>query len=76
MSMPESPQSFLECELRQAREGQVLRVAGESFAVVATYRRRRVVHLDLEAEDGAHATLIGVPRARVRLRKGAVPPLP
>lgn len=75
MSIPDSPQPFLECELRQAHEGQVLRVAGESFAVVAKYRRRRVVHLDLEAGDGAHATLIGVPRARVRLREGVAPPL-
>lgn len=76
MSLPESPQPFQERELRQAHEGHVLRVAGESFAVVAKYRQRRVVHLDLEAEDGAHATLIGVPRARIRLCEGAAPPLP
>ena len=52
MSEPETPQPFIEYELRQAHEGQVLRIAGESFAVVAKHRRRRTVRLDLEAEDG------------------------
>lgn len=75
MSEPETPQPFIEYELRQAHEGQVLRIAGESFAVVAKHRRRRTVRLDLKAEDGAHATLIGVPAARVRLREGASPTL-
>jgi hypothetical protein len=76
MTQPESPRPFRACELRLAHEGQVLRVAGECFTVLAKGRRRRVVRLDLEAEDGAHATLIGVPQARVRLREGEAAPFP
>jgi hypothetical protein len=76
MTQPESPRPFRACELRLAHEGQALRVAGECFTVLAKGRRRRVVRLDLEAEDGAHATLIGVPQARVRLREGEAAPLP
>lgn len=71
MSEPETHQLFNEYELRQAHEGQVFRIAGESFAVVAKHRRRRTDRFELEAEDGSHATLIGVPAARVTLREGA-----
>lgn len=61
------PQPLVKQRLRELREGQVLRLADDSFAVVATHRQRRLVHVYLESEDGASATLIGVPGARVRL---------
>jgi hypothetical protein len=64
-------QHFVEHKLRDVLEGQILRLADASFAVVAKQRRRRLVHLDLEADDGSCATLIGVPGARVRLREEA-----
>lgn len=60
---------FVEHSLREVREGQVLKLAGSRFAVLAKERRRRLVHLDLKAEDGGRATLIGVPGARVTLRE-------
>lgn len=60
---------FVEHSLREVREGHILNLAGSRFAVLAKERRRRLVLLDLEAEDGGHASLIGVPAARVRLRE-------
>ena len=61
------PQSFNECKLRKVLEGQILRLAdADFFAVVAKRRRDRLVHLDLEADDGTRVTLIGVPGARFR----------
>jgi hypothetical protein len=60
---------FVKYRLRDVLEGQVLRLAGSNFSVVAKRRRDRLVHLDLEADDQASATLIGVPGARVRLRE-------
>jgi hypothetical protein len=62
--------SALEHSLREVREGQVLKLAGSRFTVLAQERRHRLVHLDLEAEGGGQATLIGVPGARVRLSEG------
>lgn len=62
--------SFLEHSLREVREGQVLKLAGSHFTVLTQERRHRLVHLNLEAEGGGQATLIGVPGARVRLREG------
>jgi hypothetical protein len=73
MTKPASPQSFDERKLRKVLEGQVLRLADASFAVVAKHHQDRLIHLDLAAEDGTRATLIGVPRARVRLREEATP---
>jgi hypothetical protein len=67
------PLSLVQYRLWEVREGQILRLAGSSFAVVAKHRRHRLVHLDLEADDGAHATLIGVPGALVRLGEKATP---
>ncbi|MFE4229336.1 hypothetical protein ACFRJ8_15785 [Arthrobacter sp. NPDC056886] len=60
---------FVKYRLRDVLEGQVLRLAGTNFSVVAKRRRDRLVHLDLESDDQASATLIGIPGARVRLRE-------
>ena len=60
---------FVTCRLREVRGGQVLHLTGSRFAVLTKERRRRLVHLLREAEDGAHATLIGVPGARVGVFK-------
>jgi hypothetical protein len=65
--------SFVGRKLREVREGQILKLAGARFAVVATQRQPRLIQLDLEAEDGAPATLLGVPGARVRLHEGTGP---
>lgn len=73
MTELEIPQALVEFKLRDIRAGQVLRLADTSFAVVAQHRRHRLVHLDLEADDGAPATLIGIPGARVRLRGESAP---
>lgn len=73
MTEPAFPQSFVEHKLREVLEGQILRLAGASFAIVAKHRRHRLVHLDLEADDGTRTTLIGVPGARFRLREEAAP---
>ncbi len=73
MTKPVIAQPFVETRLREVVEGQVLRLANASFAVLAKHRRRRLVHLDLQAEDGVSATLIGVPGARVKRRKEAMP---
>lgn len=62
--------AFVEHRLRDVRKGQVLKLGGSPFAVLAQERRKRLVQLDLKAEDGALTTLIGVRRARVRLRNG------
>jgi hypothetical protein len=60
---------FVKYRLRDVLEGQVLLLAGANFSVVAKHRRDRLVHLDLQADDKASATLIGMPGARVRLRE-------
>lgn len=73
MAKPVVPQPLVQYKLREIREGQVLRLADSSFAVVAKHRRHRLVHLDLESDDGAHASLIGIPGARVRLCEEATP---
>ncbi|SKC09570.1 hypothetical protein SAMN05660473_04129 [Arthrobacter sp. 49Tsu3.1M3] len=64
----------LKYRLRHVFEGQVLRLGGVNFSVVATHRQDRLVHLELETEDQASATLIGRPGARVRLLAGAAAP--
>jgi hypothetical protein len=69
MTEPEIPQPFVEHRLRDVLEGQVLRLADASFAVAAKHRRHRLVHLELEADDGTRATLIGIPGARFRRRE-------
>ena len=69
MTEPEIPGTLPRCRLREVAEGQVLRLAGSNFAVVGRRQQRRLIHLDLEAEDGAPATLIGVPGARFRLHE-------
>jgi hypothetical protein len=61
------PHSSVEYRLREVQEGQILKLADFSFAVLTKQRRHGLVHLDLEAADGAFATLIGIPGARVRL---------
>ena len=76
MTEPAFPQPFVKHKLREVVEGQVLRLADDSFAVLGKRRRHRLVHLDLEADDGSRATLIGVPGARVRLRKESTPTPP
>ena len=73
MTESETPHPFVEQNLRDVLEGQILRLADSSFAVIAKHRGRRLVRLDLEADDGSHATLIGVPRARFRLYDQATP---
>jgi hypothetical protein len=73
MTGPDMSPVFTEHKLRKVLEGQVLRLADTSFAVVARHRRHRLIHLDLEADDGSHSTLIGIPGARVRLRESATP---
>jgi hypothetical protein len=60
-------------KLGELREGQVLRLADDSFAVVAAQRGGRLVQLELETEDGEQATLIGVPGARFRLHDETTP---
>jgi hypothetical protein len=65
------PETLARCRLREIAEGQVLQLAGLSFAVVGRRQQQRLIHLDLEAEDGAPATLIGVPGARFRLHEQA-----
>ena len=69
MTEPQIPETLARCRLREIAEGQVLRLAGSSFAVVGRRQQRRLIHLDLVAEDGAPATLIGVPGARFRLHE-------
>jgi len=73
MTEPAMPPTFVKRKLREVLEGQILRLADSSFAVVAKHRRRRLVHLDLEADDGSRSTLIGVPGARFRLHDGGPP---
>ena len=73
MTEPATQTVFTKRRLREVLEGQILRLADSSFAVVAKHRRRRLVQLDLEADDGSRSTLIGVPGARVRLREGTTP---
>lgn len=60
---------FVEHSLCDVREGQALKLSGSRLAVLAQERRRRPVHLDLEAEDGGCSTLKDAPGARVTLRK-------
>jgi hypothetical protein len=62
--------TFADHKLREVHEGQILKLAGTRYAVMATQRRRRMIHVDLEAEDGDPATLIGLPDARVKLHEG------
>ncbi|MCB5275939.1 hypothetical protein BJG92_03493 [Arthrobacter sp. SO5] len=69
MTIPASPQSFVKHKLQDVLEGQILRLGGDRFAVIAKHRRHRLVHLDLETEDGGPATLIGIPGARVMVRE-------
>jgi hypothetical protein len=71
MNKPVKPRRTSKHRLREVHEGNVLRLADMSFAVVSTELRRSTVHLDLEAADGSRTTLIGVPGARVSLRQGA-----
>lgn len=71
MTEPQLPETLARCRLRDIAEGQILRLAGSSFAVVGRRQEGPLIHLDLEAEDGAPATLIGVPGARFRLREQA-----
>jgi hypothetical protein len=73
MTQSNKPDPRIEQKLRDVLEGQTLVLAGSSFAIVAKRHRHRLVHLDLEADDGSHATLIGVPRAHFRLHH---PPTP
>jgi hypothetical protein len=73
MTESETPGPLIEQKLRDVREGQILALAGTSFAIVSKHRRHRLVHLDLEADDGSPATLIGVPRARFRLHHTRTP---
>ena len=73
MTEPATQTVFTKRRLREVLEGQILRLADSSFAVVAKHRRRRLVQLDLEADDGSRSTLIGVSGARVRLREGTTP---
>ena len=71
---PNAKSNTLKYRLRHVLEGQVLRLGGANFSVVATHRQDRLVHLELETEDRASATLIGMPGARVRLLAGASAP--
>ncbi|MFF2246053.1 hypothetical protein ACFVTM_17950 [Arthrobacter sp. NPDC058130] len=63
MIEPALPSTFTERRLREVLEGQTLRLADSSFAVVAKHRRHHLVHLDLEADDGSPSTLTGIPGA-------------
>jgi hypothetical protein len=73
MTEPAVPPAVTTQKLREVFEGQVLRLADTSFAVLARHRRHHLIHLDLEADDGSHSTLIGIPGALVRLRETATP---
>lgn len=73
MTEPAISPIFAKHKLREVIEGQSLRLADTSFAVVAKHRRHRLIHLDLEADDGSLSTLIGVPGARVSLCEVAAP---
>jgi len=67
MTNTEVASGIVKYKLRDVLEGHVLRLADSNFSVVAKHRHDRLVHLDLEADDRASATLIGLPGARVRL---------
>lgn len=71
------PRSYTGYTLREVREDQILELADSSYAILTKQRRRGLVHLDLEANDGARTTLIGVPGARVRLgERASTTPIP
>ncbi|MFJ5696575.1 hypothetical protein [Arthrobacter sp. NPDC093139] len=50
-------------QLQQLHVGDTVRADGAEFKITATEHRRGIVLLELEAPDGEHATLIGVPGA-------------
>jgi hypothetical protein len=50
-------------QLQHLQVGDTVRAGGAEFRVTATVHRRRTVQLELEAQDGEHATLIGVATA-------------
>jgi hypothetical protein len=56
MTESETPGPLIEQKLRDVLEGQILALAGSSFAILAKHRSHRLVHLDLEADDGSPAT--------------------
>ena len=70
MTKTEHAAGTVKYKLRDVLQGHVLRLAGANFSVVAKRRQDRLVHLDLETDDKASATLIGMPGVRVRLLKG------
>lgn len=48
-------------QLQQLNVGDTVWAGGAEFKITAIEHRRRIVLLELEAPDGEHATLIGVP---------------
>lgn len=52
-------------QLKHLEVGDAVRAGGAEFRVTAAVHRRRIVQLELEAPDGEHATLIGVPGAPI-----------
>ena len=53
--------------LRKVRKGQTLLLAGIRFRILATLHQPGMISLELQADDGEAATLIGVPQARIAL---------
>ena len=70
MTKTEHAAGTVKYRLRDVLQGHVLCLAGANFSVVAKRRQDRLVHLDLETDDKASATLIGMSGARVRLLEG------
>lgn len=50
-------------QLQYLEVGDTVRAGGAEFRVTATAHQRRTVQLELEAQDGEQATLIGVATA-------------
>ncbi|MDQ0864707.1 hypothetical protein QF036_002288 [Arthrobacter globiformis] len=53
-------------QLQHVQVGDTVRAGGAEFRVTATAHRSRTIQLEHEAQDGEHATLIGLATAALR----------
>ncbi|MET3923446.1 hypothetical protein [Arthrobacter sp. UYEF20] len=59
--------------LKKLQVGDTVRIREAEYRVTTVGHRHHMVQLDLEAQDGEHATLVGPTRARLPFRAGRAP---